>query len=175
MQQETYSLMHRMLNVASTKYELEIVLSRFTEIFECTQNSSDREDRFNAAWAKACIGDLYTRLHKPLLAELAFKDAISTFEAEGMALNAATVSAALARFYSQMRRQDDAEAMLKNNVVHLIRYWGPGNQHVTSAEQELTHFQLTGEMIEAAKHRWCKACNIDEYGAGFDFEDKAEK
>jgi hypothetical protein len=48
---------------------------------------------------------------------------------------------------------------------------------VLAAEEELRHFQLTGEMIEAFRHRWCKACKIDDFGVGFDFEgtDKAER
>jgi len=26
-------------------------------------------------------------------------------------------------------------------------------------------------MIEAHLHHWCRACNIDDFGVGFDFED----
>ncbi len=65
--------------------------------------------------------------------------------------------------------------MLRNNVVHLIRYWGTSNQHVTEAEEELTQFERTSKMMEAAKHRWCKARNIDDKGVDFEDSERAEK
>jgi len=176
MQPETYTLMHRMFCVASTKRELEIVLQRFTEIFEGTKNSANRDDRFDAAWARSCMAGLYVRLNEPYLAELTYREAIERFDQDGMSNSSATFSVALAAFLMEQGRQTDAEAMLEQNIVYLIRYWRTGNRHVISAEEELMHFQRTGQMIEAVMHDWCRACNIDHFGIGFDFEDtdKAE-
>src|SRR5579885_1479058 len=171
MQPETYTLMHKMYCAASTKSEIEIVLRRFKEIFEGKRNGTSRDDQFDAAWALSGIAGLYTRLCEPYLAEQAYIKAITLFDRHGMAANAATVSVSLAKFYAEQGRRSDAEAMLKQNIVYLIRYWGTGNRRVFAAEEELMHLQLTGEIIEASKHRWCKACNIDDYGVGFDFED----
>ncbi len=177
MQPETYTLMHRMYCAAATKSEMEIVLRRFQEIFDGTRISAKREDQFDAAWAMSCKAGLYAKLCEPYLAQQAYLKAITLFDQNGMAINAATLCFALARFFWEQGRTADAETMLKQNIVYLIRHWGAGNRHVLSAEEELTHFQLTGQIIEARRHRWCKACNVDDYGVGFDFEDidKAER
>lgn len=177
MQPETYTLMHRMYCVASDKREIEIVLRRFKEIHDATKSSDKRNDRFDAAWSLSCMAGLYARLCEPYLAERCYIDAISLFEANEMALNAATICVALARFLWEQHKIDHAEAMLKMNIVYLVRHWGTGNLHVLAAEEELLHFQLTGQIIEASRHHWCKACNVDDYGVGFDFEDtdKAER
>lgn len=177
MQPETYTLMHRMYCAASSKSELEIVLRRFSEIFEGTRNSAKQDERFDAAWAMSCMAGLYARLYEPYLAEQTYREAIKLFDKNGMAMNAATICVALGRFFWEQGRMDEAEAMLKQNIVYLIRHWGTGNHHVLAAEEELMHFQLTGEIIEAFRHHWCKACNVDDYNVGFDFEDtdKAER
>lgn len=177
MQPETYTLMHRMYCVASDKREIEIVLRRFKEIFDATKSSDKREDKFDAAWSLSCMAGLYERLCEPFLAERCYIDAISLFERNEMSLNAATICVALARFLWEQGKTVNAEAMLKMNIVYLIQHWGTGNRHVLAAEEELMHFQLTGQIIEAHLHHWCRACNVDDYGVGFDFEDtdKAER
>ncbi|MBZ0185227.1 MAG: hypothetical protein K8F91_03170 [Candidatus Obscuribacterales bacterium] len=177
MKRDTYTLMHKMFCVASSKKELEIVLRRFQEVADCTANSARQEDQFDEAWATSCIADIYARLHEPALAEHAYREAIRLFEDYGMFLNAAVVSFAFAAFFKEPGRLDETETMLKQNIHYLLKYWGAGNHHVLAAEEELKHFQLTGEIIEAYQHSWCKACQVDKYGVGFDFEDsdKAEK
>lgn len=171
MQPETYTLMHKMYCAASSKDEIEMVLRRFKEIYEGTRNSTNRDHQFDAAWALSGMAGLYASLSEPYLAEQAYVKAITLFDKYGMAANAATLCVALAKFFAQQKRTSDAEAMLKQNIVYLIRYWGTGNRRALAAEEELMHFQLTGEIIQASKHHWCKACNIDDYGVGFDFED----
>ena len=177
MQPETYTLMHRMYCVASSKNEIEIVLRRFKEIFDATKDSGKRDERFDAAWALSCTAGLYARLCEPYLAEQAYREAIKLFDKSGMAMNAATLCVAIATFFWEQGQRDEAEAMLKQNIGYLIRHWGTGNQHVLAAEEELMHFQLTEQIIEVSRHHWCKACNVDDYGIGFDFEDtdKAER
>jgi hypothetical protein len=162
---------------ASSKSEMEIVLRRFKEMVDSTKDSDKPDDRFDAAWATSCMAGLYARLHEPYLAEQSYLEAIQLFDKAGMAINAATICVALGSFFWEIGRNDEVEAMLKQNIIYLIRYWGTGNHHVLAAEEELRHFQLTGEMIEAFRHRWCKACKIDDFGVGFDFEgtDKAER
>jgi len=177
MQPETYTLMHRMYCVASSKSEIEIVLRRFKEIFDATKHSAKRDDQFDAAWALSCTAGLYARLCEPYLAEQSYREAIKLFDKNGMAMNAATLCVALATFFWEQGKLDETEAMLKQNIAYLIRHWGTGNQHVLAAEEELMHFQLTEQIIEASLHHWCKACNVDDFGVGFDFEDtdKAER
>ncbi|MFN8552530.1 MAG: hypothetical protein U0103_13730 [Candidatus Obscuribacterales bacterium] len=177
MQPETYTLMHRMYRVASSKSEIEIVLRRFKEIFDATKNSAKRDERFDGAWALSCMAGLYAKLCEPYLAEQAYRESIRSFDKNGMAMNSATVCVALATFFWEQGRIDEAEAALKQNVAYLIRHWGTGHTRVLAAEEELMHFQLTEEIIEASRHHWCKACNVDDYGVGFDFEDtdKAER
>lgn len=160
-----------MFCVASTKRELEIVLRRYKEVVEATRNSMKREDQFDEAWAQSCIGDLYARLYEPFLAEQSYRESISLFDKHGMVLNAAVISFALAMFFAEQRRLEDAEVMLRQNIAYLVKYWGVGNHYVLDAEEELKHFQLTGQVIEACRHKWCKACGVDVYGVGFDFED----
>lgn len=171
MQPETYTLMHRMYCVASDKREIEIVLRRFKEIHDGTKHSDKRDEKFDAAWSLSCMAGLYARLCEPFLAERCYIDALSLFETNEMSLNAATICVALARFLWEQGKIDNAEAMLRMNIVYLVRHWGTGNQHVLDAEEEFLHFQNTGQMIGAHLHHWCKACNIDDYGVGFDFED----
>lgn len=171
MKPETYTLMHKMFCVATSKNELEIVLRRFKEIAEGTKNSARREDQFDEAWATSCIADLYARLHEPFLAERSYREAIRLFEQYGMYLNAAVVSVAFGVFLQEIGRLEDTEEMLNQNIRLLVKYWGVGHHNVLSAEEELKHFQLTGNYIEAFRHAWCKDCNVDKYGVGFDFED----
>ena len=84
MQPETYTLMHRMYCVASSKNEIEIVLRRFKEIFDATKNSGKRDDQFDAAWALSSSAGLYARLCEPYLAEQAYREAIKLFDKSGM-------------------------------------------------------------------------------------------
>lgn len=171
MQPETYTLMHRMFCVASSKNELEIMLRRFQGVIDATKDSAEREDIFDNAWATSCVAGLYARLHEPYLAEQTYVEAIRKFHKNEMALNAATICVALANLYEELGNLGAAEFMLEQNIKHLIKRWGAGSRHVMAAEEELKHFQLTGQIIEASKHHWCKACEIDDYGVGFDFED----
>ncbi len=177
MQPETYTLMHKMFAVASTKKEIEIVLRRFGEVIEGTAGSAIRDDQFAGAWARGCTAELYARLCEPELAEFFYREAIKSFEQHEMFMNAAIICVALATFYWEQGKLAQAEQLLTQNVNYLIRFWGAGNHHVFSAEEELKHFQLTGQLIQAHNHHWCKACGVDDYGVGFDFEDtdKAER
>jgi len=166
-----------MHSVASTKKELNIVLTRFGEVYKCLHKSQDPKERFEAAWAMACIGDLYARLNEPYEAESAYKKSIALFEKEGHLLNCAMVCLETAAFFRKVLLAVEAEDMLKRRIVYRIRRLGAGHPDVLAAGEELIHFQRTDEIINAATHRWCKACNIDDYGIGFDLEnsDRAEK
>ncbi|MBL0184920.1 MAG: tetratricopeptide repeat protein [Candidatus Obscuribacter sp.] len=62
---------------------------------------------------------------RPYLAEQTYREAIKLFDKNGMAMNAATICVALARFFWEQGRMDEAEAVLKQNIVYLIRHWGP--------------------------------------------------
>ena len=53
-----------------------------------------------------------------------------------------------------------------------ITDWGEESDHVKAAQEELVHFEKTGEFIEAIYHQWCKACGVDEYGVGFDLDEE---
>jgi len=177
MQSETYMLLHRMVCAANTQSDLEIVLRRFQEIIEATQNSSYGQDLFDGAWAMSCSAGIYSRLGELQLAERAYRGAIELFEANDMSFNASAIRLALARFLAQRGRYDDAEDTLKQNMLCLIQVWGVADHRVFSAEEELGHFQLTGEVIEAYRHGMCQACGIGDYGAdsGQEDRDKAER
>lgn len=170
MQAESYMLLHRMFGAATTNDDLEITLRQFQMIVAANKDSNNRSDLFDAAWAMSCVADLYSRLHEPFLAERTYLESIKLFDRNDMAVHSATLSVALAKFLLEQGRTADAEAQLKNNIGYVAKYWGVSNRHVLSAKEELRHFQLTREIIEAFQHRWCKACNVDEYGVGFDAE-----
>lgn len=175
MQSETYVLLHRMVCAAQTQSEVEIVLRRFQEIIEATRNSSYGHDLFDGAWALACSAGLHSRLGEPQLAEQAYREAIELFDENDMSFNASAIRLALARFLTQRGRYDEAEDTLNQNMLNLIKNWGVADHRVFSAEEELKHFQLTGEVIEAYRHGICQACGIGDYGADFSQEDKAER
>jgi len=177
MQSETYVLLHRMVCAAQTQSEMEIVLRRFQEIIEATSNSTYGQDLFDGAWALACSAGLYSRLGEPQLAEQAYQEAIELFDTNDMTFNASAIRLALARFLAQRGRYDDAEDTLRQSLISLVRVWGVEDHRVFSAEEELRHFQLTGEVIEAYRHGMCQACGIGDHGADFGQEgrDKAER
>jgi hypothetical protein len=171
MQPETYTLLHGMVCAASSQREMLIVLRRFKEVFDSAKDSDNEDNQFDAAWAASCMAGLYARLQEPELAEQTYLKSIELFAGLRMALNAATMSKVLATFYSKQERRDNAEAMMKQNLVYVSSYWPAGNYHVRSAEQELKHFQLTGKVIEAVSHQWCEVCNAEGNSVGLDEED----
>ena len=177
MQSETYVLLHRMVCAAQTQSEVEIVLRRFQEIIKATRNSSYGQDLFDGAWALACSAGLYSRLGEPQLAEQAYREAIELVDANDMSYNASAIRLGLAKFLAMCGRYDDAEDTLRQSLLSLIKVWGVADHRVFAAEEELMHFQLTGEVIEAYRHGMCQACGIGDYGPGFGQEDtdKAER
>lgn len=170
MQPDTYILLHRMIDVATTEHDIKIVLRRFHEIVDAKRDGTTREDLFDAAWAFSCLGGLYISIGELLLAEWAYLESIRLFDKNGMAANAATLSVSLANLLAVQGRLADAEAQLQANVEYLKNRWGNSSSQVLSAEEELKHFQKTGEIINACRHLWCKACGVDDYGVGFDAE-----
>ncbi|HEY9788206.1 MAG TPA: hypothetical protein V6D17_22650 [Candidatus Obscuribacterales bacterium] len=170
MQPETYVLLHRMIDAATTEHEIKIVLRRFHEIIEAKSDSDNREDIFDAAWAFCCLAGLYNNLYEPVLAEWSYLESIRLFEKNGMVLNAATLCVSLSKFFAAQGRFADAEIQLARNVAYLRKHWGGDSNQVHSAEEELKHFQLTREIINACQHVWCRACNVDDYGVGLDAE-----
>jgi hypothetical protein len=165
---DTYMLLHRMLGAANTKDELEIVRKRFQALVDAKRGSTARDDRFDVAWSMSCLASIYKRLEMPTLAEESYLAAIRLFDENDMPGNSAGIAQALAALYLELERVKDSEDQLKENVRYTTKQWGAANHHVLSAQEELKHFQKTGEIIEASQHRWCKACGVDEYGVGFD-------
>lgn len=168
MQPDTYILLHRMLGAATTKNDLEIALRQFQIIINAYKNSSSRDELFDAAWAMSCAAGLYLRLNEPFLAERTYVESIRLFDKNRMAGNSAVLCVALAKMLVQLGRTAEAEEQLRDNVRYLAKFWGETNHYVVSANEELRHFQQTGEIIEAARHLWCKPCGVDKYGVGFD-------
>jgi len=168
MQPETYMLLHRMVSAAATRDDLEIVLKRFLEIAKVTKDSMYGQDMFDRAWALSCMAGIYARLKEPLLAERAYRAAVELFDANDMSFNASVMRLSLANFLAQRGRYEDAEDTLRQNMLCLIRDWGVADHRVFSADEELRHFQLTGEVIEACRHNWCQACDIGNFGSDFD-------
>jgi hypothetical protein len=165
---DTYMLLHRMLGAAKTKQELEIVRKRFQAVVEHKRGSSSRDDRFDVAWSMSCLAGIYKRLQMPALAEESYLAAIRLFDENDMPGNSAGIAVELAALYVEQGRVSDAEGQLKDNISYETKHWGADNRHVVNAQEELTHFQNTGEIIRAAQHRWCKACGVDKYRVGFD-------
>ncbi len=168
LESDTYMLLHRMLGAATTRDELEIVRKRFQAVVEAKRDSITRDDRFDLAWSMSCLASIYTRLEMPTLAEESYLCAIKLFDENDMAGNSAGIAKALAALYVEIGRMDDAEHQLRENVRYTTKQWGAHNHHAQNAEEELKHFQKTGQMIEACQHRWCKPCGVDEYRVGFD-------
>ena len=167
LESDTYMLLHRMLGAAETKEELELVRTRFQAVVDAKRASTTRDDRFDVAWSMSCLASIYERLKMPTLAEESYLAAIKLFDENDMPGNSAGISTALAALYLELGRTKDAEDQLKENARYTSKQWGSGH-HVQSAQEELRHFQKTGEMIQASQHRWCKSCGVDEYGVGFD-------
>jgi hypothetical protein len=159
-----------MIDAATTEHDVKIVLRRFHEIVDTKRDGTTKEDLFDAAWAFCCLGGLYTSLGEPLLAEWSYLESIRLFDKNDMATNAATLSVSLAKLLAAQGRLVDAETQLKQNVEYLMKQWGINSNQVYSAEEELKHFQRTGEIINACQHVWCRACDVDDYGVGFDAE-----
>ena len=168
LESDTYMLLHRMLGAANTKDELEIVRMRFQAVVDAKRESTTRDDRFDVAWSMSCLASVYKRLEMLGLAEESCLAAMRLFDENDMPGNSAGITQALAALYLELGRTKDAEHQLSENVRYTLKQWGEGNHHVLSAQEELKHFQLTGEMIQASQHRWCKQCGVDEYGVGFD-------
>jgi tetratricopeptide (TPR) repeat protein len=168
LESDTYMLLHRMLGTASTRDELEMVRKRFQAVVDAKRASTARDDRFDVAWCMSCLASIYKRLEMQGLAEESYLAAIRLFDENGMPGNSAGITQALAALYVELGRTTEAERQLEENVRYTAKQWGDGNHHVLSAQEELKHFQLTGEMIKAFQHRWCKPCGVDEYGVGFD-------
>lgn len=168
MQPETYILLHRMLEAATTRDELEIVLRRFQEVIYANKDSADQSGLFDAAWAASCAAGLYLRLNEFFLAERTYMEAIKLFDENNMAANSAVLSITLAEIFLRQGRVTEAETQLKENIKYTAKYWGEPSHYVNSAKEELRHFQQTGEIIEAINHIWCKPCGVDKYSVGFD-------
>ena len=168
LESDTYMLLHKMLGAAESKEELELVRRRFQAVVDAKRDSTARDDRFDIAWSMSCLASVYDRLKMPTLAEESYLSAIRLFDENDMPGNSAGLSTALAALYLELERPKDAEDQLKENVRYTSKQWGVGHYHVLSAQEELQHFQKTGEMIKAFQHRWCKPCGVDEYGLGFD-------
>lgn len=167
---DTYMLLHRMLGAAQTKQELDIVRMRFQAVVDAKRGSTARDDRFDVAWSMSCLAGIYKRLEMPTLAEESYLAAIRLFDENDMPGNSAGMTVAVAALYVEQGRVSDAERQLKDNICYETKQWGADNRHVVNAQEELAHFQNTGEMIRAAQHRWCKACGVDKYRVGFDQE-----
>jgi ATP/maltotriose-dependent transcriptional regulator MalT len=165
---ETYLLLHRMLEAADTEEGLEIARKSFQAVVDENRGSTSRDDRFDVAWSMSCLAGIYVRLELITLAEQAYLTAIRLFDENDMAAQSAWLSVVLAKLYVGLGRVDDAESQMKTYVGYETRDWGTGSDHAMGAEEELVHFQKTGEIIQAFEHRWCKPCGVDEYGVGFD-------
>lgn len=165
---ETYILLHRMLGTASTKKELKIVLRRFQEIIKGKKDATSRDDLFDLGWAISCTGDIYRWLNKPLLAEQAYTQSIELFDKITMPGNSAMICFTLAKMLVKLGRNAEAEEQLKDNAIYTARWRGESHHYTVSAREELTHFQQTGQIVEAVNHLWCRHCGVDKYGVGFD-------
>lgn len=169
MQVETYILLHRMLGVANTQSEIEIVLRRFQSIIEAKKYSTDRDGVFDAAWAMSCAAGLYLRLNESFLAYRNYAEAIRLFDKNKMSGNSAALRLILADMLVRQGHRTEAEAHLRDSVRYLVRDWGETHRFVANAREELRHFQLTGEVRQAIHHRWCQVC-FDNYKVGFEEE-----
>ncbi len=168
LESETYMLLHRMIGAAETKDDLEIARKSFQSVVDESRGSNNRDDRFDVAWSMSCLAGIYVRLEQITLGEQAYLSAIRLFDENDMATNSACLSVALARLYLQLGKMKDAEDQLKANVFYEAKSWGVGSNHAIAAEEELVHFQKTGEIIKAFEHRWCEPCGMDDYGVGFE-------
>ncbi len=166
--QETYLLLHKMIEAAETKDDLEIARKSFQSVVDENRGSTNRDNRFDVAWSMSCLAGIYVRLEQITLAEQAYLAAIRLFDENDMATNSACLSVALAGLYLKLERTEDAEDQLKANVFYEVKSWGVGSNHAIAAQEELVHFQKTGEIIKAFEHRWCKHCGVDDYGVGFE-------
>ena len=169
---DNYTRFHQMLCAAKTNKQMDKALRKFQALYDANKDSTVRDDLFDAAWAMSCLSGLYSRLNKPGLAEQAYRKSINLFDEIDMPLYSATLCEALAEFLADHGRNAEAEAFLKQEIVHLVKCWGPGYHYVVWAEEELKHFQLTGKIINASNHKWCQPCNVDPYHLGFDDDRK---
>lgn len=171
LQTETYLLLHRMLEAAETKEDLEIVRRNFQAVVDDKRGSMDRGDRFDEAWSTSCLAGIYVRLEQPLLAEQSYLTAIRLFDDNDMAAHSSCLSVVLAKLYAGQGRIAEAEIQMKAYVSFETKDWGVGSEHAMGAHEELVHFQNTGQFIQAFEHKWCKPCGIDVFGVGFDEDD----
>lgn len=165
---ETYLLLHKMLEAAETDEDLELARKSFQLVVDENSGSKNRDDRFDVAWSMSCLASVYVRLKQITLAEQAYLTAIRLFDENNMTANYAGLSMALAKLYVELGRLDDAESQMKAYVGFETKDWGAGSEEAMGAEEELVHFQKTGEVIRVFEHSLCKPCGVDEYGVGFD-------
>jgi tetratricopeptide (TPR) repeat protein len=165
---DTYMLLHRILEAAETRADLEIARKSFQAIVDEKRGCTSREDRFDVAWSMSCLAGIYVRLEQPRLAEQFYLAAIRLFYENDMAAHSACLSVALATMYVELERAQDAEEQLKENVRYQAKEWDEGSRQSKAAEEELLHFQKTGEIIQAFEHRYCEPCGVDDYGIGFE-------
>ncbi|HMW90731.1 MAG TPA: hypothetical protein PKN86_09330 [Candidatus Obscuribacter sp.] len=169
---DTYLLLHKMLEAAETQEDLEIARKSFQAVVDENRGSQSRDDRFDVAWSMSCLAGIYVRLKQITLAEQAYLAAIRLFDENDMAVHSAWLSVALAKLYVELGRAQEAHIHMKAYVAFETREWGEGSDHALCAQEELVHFEKTGEFIQAIDHRWCAACGVDDYGVGFDLDEE---
>lgn len=165
---DTYILLHRMLDAAETRADLELARKSFQLIVDEKRSCTSRGDRFDVAWSMSCLASIYVRFEQPILAEQLYLAAIRLFDENDMAVHSACLSVALAKLYVELGRVDSAEHQMKAYVGYEIKDWGIGSNHAMGAQEELVHFQKTGKFIQSFEHKWCEPCGVDKYGVGFD-------
>ncbi|HMW92439.1 MAG TPA: hypothetical protein PKN86_01215 [Candidatus Obscuribacter sp.] len=168
---ETYLLLHKMLGAAETEEDLEIARKSFQAVVDESRDSESRDERFDVAWSMSCLAGIYVRLEQMTLAEQAYLTAIRLFDENDMAAHSACLSVALAKLYAEIGRAKDAHIQMKEYVHYETKDWGEGSEQAKDAQEELAHFECTGEFIQAFDHRWCKACGVDRYGVGFELDE----
>ena len=164
LQPDTYVLLHRMLEVATTNDELEMMLKKFQSVYDATKESINREDLFDAAWAMSRLATLYSRLHEPFLAEHAYLESIKRFKQIGMALPAAATCEDLAKLLVEQGRTSEAEAKLEEEISCLATVDADENP-VEYVEEELNSLRLTGKFTEACNYEWFLPYDVYDYGA----------
>lgn len=169
---DTYLLLHKMVEAAETEEELEIARKSFQAVVDDSRGSQNRDDKFDVAWSMSCLAGIYVRLEQIALAEQAYLAAIRLFDENDMSAHSAWLSVALAKLYVKLGRAQEAHSHMKAYVVYEIKGWGEGSNHAKGAQEELVHFEKTGEFVQAFNHKWCKACGVDDYGVGFDLDEE---
>ena len=169
---DTYLLLHKMVEAAETEEELEIARKSFQAVVDESRGGQNRDDKFDVAWSMSCLAGIYVRLEQIALAEQAYLAAIRLFDENDMSAHSAWLSVALAKLYVKLGRAQEAHSHMKAYVVYETKDWGEESDHVKAAQEELVHFEMTGEFIEAIYHQWCKPCGVDEYGVGFDLDEE---